>query len=229
MQCRSGPWFPTGVTSKQELLILPHHLSSPAVVSGVCVARSFVFCVEVCRSIFVHFLLTVALSFLLRFTSSDYSFGIFKLVMFSFCCQLFEMRGVCYWFVDIRTIVAHTLFTLSFSTSQESPFIYLYIFVIGKEATIVNTDLTTGMLSIYFGLVVLNAPLCETVCQWLSIGRWFSPGTPVSVTNKTDCHDITEILLNVVLNTININHHFQFLKPWTFCLIPSENLLTISC
>ena len=72
------------------------------------------------------------------------------------------MRGVCYWFVDIRTIVAHTLFTLSFCTSQESPFIYLYIFVIGNEATIVNTDLATGMLSIYFGLVVLNAPL---VCQ----------------------------------------------------------------
>jgi hypothetical protein len=24
---------------------------------------------------------------------------------------------------------------------------------------------------------------------------WFSPRTPVSSTNKTDCHDITEILL----------------------------------
>ena len=31
----------------------------------------------------------------------------------------------------------------------------------------------------------------------------FSPGTPVSSTNKTDCHDITEILLKVALNTIN--------------------------
>ena len=31
----------------------------------------------------------------------------------------------------------------------------------------------------------------------------FSPGTPVSSTNKTDCHDITEILVKVVLNTIN--------------------------
>jgi hypothetical protein len=29
-------------------------------------------------------------------------------------------------------------------------------------------------------------------------------GTPVSSTNKTDQHDITEILLKVVLNTINI-------------------------
>ena len=32
---------------------------------------------------------------------------------------------------------------------------------------------------------------------------WFSPGTLVSSTNKTDCHDIAEILLKVVLNTIN--------------------------
>jgi hypothetical protein len=34
-------------------------------------------------------------------------------------------------------------------------------------------------------------------------GQWFSPGTPVSSTNKTDRNDITEILLKVVLNTPN--------------------------
>jgi hypothetical protein len=33
---------------------------------------------------------------------------------------------------------------------------------------------------------------------------WFSPGTPVSPTNKTDRHDITEILFKVALNTIYI-------------------------
>jgi hypothetical protein len=33
--------------------------------------------------------------------------------------------------------------------------------------------------------------------------RWFSPGTAVSCTNKTDRHDIAEILLKVALNTIN--------------------------
>jgi hypothetical protein len=31
-------------------------------------------------------------------------------------------------------------------------------------------------------------------------GRWFSPGTPVSSTNKTDHHNIAEILLKVALN-----------------------------
>ena len=34
-------------------------------------------------------------------------------------------------------------------------------------------------------------------------GQWFSPGTPVSFTNETDRHDITEILLKVVIDTIN--------------------------
>jgi hypothetical protein len=44
--------------------------------------------------------------------------------------------------------------------------------------------------------------LCDKVCQWLARGRWVSPGTPVSSNNKTDRHDITEILLKVVLITI---------------------------
>jgi hypothetical protein len=33
--------------------------------------------------------------------------------------------------------------------------------------------------------------------------QWCSGGTPISSTNKTDRHDITEILLKVALNTIN--------------------------
>jgi hypothetical protein len=34
---------------------------------------------------------------------------------------------------------------------------------------------------------------------------WLSPGTLVSSTNKTDHHDITEILLKVALNTITLS------------------------
>ena len=48
-----------------------------------------------------------------------------------------------------------------------------------------------------------HTTLCDKVCQWLAAGLWFSPGTPVSSTNKTDRHNITEILLKVALNTIN--------------------------
>ena len=50
---------------------------------------------------------------------------------------------------------------------------------------------------------VLDTMLCDKICQWLAAGQWFSPGTLVSSTNKTDCHDITEILLKVALSTIN--------------------------
>jgi hypothetical protein len=35
--------------------------------------------------------------------------------------------------------------------------------------------------------------------------QWFSPGTLVSSPNKTDRHDITEVLLKVALNAINLN------------------------
>ena len=47
--------------------------------------------------------------------------------------------------------------------------------------------------------------LCDKVCQWLATGRWFSPGPPVSSTNKTDSHDITEILLKVALKQHQTN------------------------
>jgi len=36
------------------------------------------------------------------------------------------------------------------------------------------------------------------------IVQWFSPGTVVSSTNKTDHHVIIEILLKVVLSTISL-------------------------
>ena len=49
---------------------------------------------------------------------------------------------------------------------------------------------------------VLDTTLCDKVYQWLAAGRWFSQGTTVSSTNKTDHRDITEILLKVALNTI---------------------------
>jgi hypothetical protein len=44
--------------------------------------------------------------------------------------------------------------------------------------------------------------LCDKIWQCLVAGHGFSTGTLVSFTNKTDRHDITEILLKVVLNII---------------------------
>ena len=51
---------------------------------------------------------------------------------------------------------------------------------------------------------VLDITLCNNVCQCLVAGQWFSPGTLVSTTNETDCHDMTEILLKVALNTLTL-------------------------
>jgi len=65
-------------------------------------------------------------------------------------------------------------------------------------------------LFVLYICVMIDAFLCTCgpnlqVCQWLATGRWFSPGTPIFSTNKTDRHDISEILLKVALNTIKPN------------------------
>jgi hypothetical protein len=57
---------------------------------------------------------------------------------------------------------------------------------------------TTKVVSLNPAHGEVYTTLCDQVCQWLAvaIGQWFSP---VSSTNKTDRHDITEILLKVAL------------------------------
>jgi hypothetical protein len=57
-------------------------------------------------------------------------------------------------------------------------------------------------------------------CQWLLTGREFFPGPLVSSMNKTDCHNIAEILLKVALNTINPQS-----KHWFVC---SSFMLNVS-
>jgi len=51
---------------------------------------------------------------------------------------------------------------------------------------------------------VLDTTVHDKVCQWPVAGQCFSPGSPVSSTNKNDLHDITEILLKMSFNTINL-------------------------
>jgi hypothetical protein len=50
---------------------------------------------------------------------------------------------------------------------------------------------------------VLDTTLCDKFVSDLRQVGGFYPGTLVSSTNKTDRHNIAEILLKVVLNTIN--------------------------
>jgi hypothetical protein len=54
----------------------------------------------------------------------------------------------------------------------------------------------------YKGYIALYSQTCV---MWPSngCGRWWlSLGSPVSSTNKADCHNITDIVLKVALNTI---------------------------
>jgi len=48
----------------------------------------------------------------------------------------------------------------------------------------------------------------------LAHGRWFSPGTPPSLTTKTGRHDIAEILLKVALNTRNQINLLKAVSIW---------------
>ena len=54
---------------------------------------------------------------------------------------------------------------------------------------------------------VLDKTLYDKACLLLAAGRWFSPGTPVSCTNKTYPYDIIEILLKVSLNTVSLDNY----------------------
>jgi hypothetical protein len=59
---------------------------------------------------------------------------------------------------------------------------------------------------------VLNTKLCDKVCQWLAAERVLRFPPPIKLT----AHDITEMLMKVVLNTITLTHitasHLLFLN-----------------
>ena len=64
--------------------------------------------------------------------------------------------------------------------------------------------------------------------------RWLTPGPPVSFTNKTDRDDITEILLKVALNTIDLTLTLKISPPITdkkqklFTLRLCEHLVSLT-
>ena len=63
---------------------------------------------------------------------------------------------------------------------------------------------------------LLNTRLCDTVCQWLTTGRLFSPSTPVSPTNII--LDIIEIWLKMALSIIKLNQPLKgmYLKSYQY-------------
>ena len=74
---------------------------------------------------------------------------------------------------------------------------------------------TTYAIGAYHHWWVRGITLCDKVCQWLAAGWWFSPGLPVSSSNKTDRHNITEILLKVALKTIKPTNQTTY-HQWSY-------------
>jgi len=80
-----------------------------------------------------------------------------------------------------------------------------------------NQCLSLLMLWVRISIRARWTTLCDKVCQWVATGRWFSPGPPVSSTNETGRHDITEILLKMALNIIKqTNKSHWVLVYWSF-------------
>ena len=95
---------------------------------------------------------------------------------------------------------------------------YIYVFIYNTVGYLYHfTVLSRCEFESHSG--ILDTALCDEVCQWFAAGLWISLGTLVSFTNKTDCHDITEILLKVVLNTITLTLlYYHFLSQCSeFC------------
>jgi hypothetical protein len=96
-------------------------------------------------------------------------------------------------------ITSITLTVAIYCWKQEPSWPWSY----GSWIYLCNQCLSPLMLWVRIWIRSKCTTLCDQVCQWLATGRWFSPGPPVSPTNKTDRHDITEILLKVAFSTKN--------------------------
>jgi hypothetical protein len=111
-----------------------------------------------------------------------------------------------YWRRKIKNIRNESLFgSLLLTKYVEGAFvavivyIYLYIYIYIYGIWIYNYPcyqcISPLMLCVRISIRARCTTLCDKVCQWLATDQWFSPGPPVSSSNKTDRHDITEILL----------------------------------
>ena len=124
-----------------------------------------------------------------------------KELCFYFCSILYMFLFLFYIIHVFISVLFYTCFSIIFSFGAVvvvDSWIYNYLCnqCLSSLTLWVRTPLRRG---------VLDTTLCDKVRQLHAAGRWFSLATSVSSTNKTDHHDITEILLKVALNTINLN------------------------
>ena len=110
------------------------------------------------------------------------------------------------------TVDVHTDFFGGLSRYQLASCI---LYLISINQLLLSFDLTMSCLLAKFFSMLLSA-------TWFATGRWFSSGTHISSTNKTDRHDITVILLKITLNTINLN--LNLLTLWFLSLLVASKI-----
>ena len=100
------------------------------------------------------------------------------------------------------------LVRLSFQFFKVCRIILLMLAMQVQTFSVMSCILLLTIIEQYFNYIqtplwwgIFDTALCYKACQWFTTGQWFSPGTLISSTNKSDRHDISEILLKVELNT----------------------------
>jgi hypothetical protein len=110
---------------------------------------------------------------------------------------------ICYMFSTTTACSSIVLLLFRiFLTGLSWPWLYVFLQLPLQSVHMITTKVVSS--NDVHGEVVFDiTTLCDKVCQWLVTDQWFYLGTMVSSINKTDRHDITEILLKVALNPIN--------------------------
>jgi hypothetical protein len=86
--------------------------------------------------------------------------------------------------------------------------VYIHFWIGGRRGPgrMVVEFTTTCWIPLRWG--VLDSTLCDKVCQWLAIGRWFSPYTTVSSLDDTRSYNLI-FFLNKKDNHFQLNHLIQ--------------------
>jgi hypothetical protein len=159
---------------------------------------------------YIHGIKEISLSFNMQFPSFT--------IYFNICLQLDHFH---HFFKDIQTLLqkkaqqtSNFNYIASFQNNTEASTYKMYcdiklsmwIWGRGCDHIVVGFTTTYAINAYHHSSCefksrpwrgVLDTTLCDKLCLWLAAGCCYSPGTLVSSTNKTDSHDITEILLKV--------------------------------
>jgi hypothetical protein len=100
--------------------------------------------------------------------------------------------------------------------NHQTKTIYCFIEYLHKiQNYLCNQCLSPLMLWVWISISARCTTLCDKVCQWLATGQCLFPGPPVSSTDKTDRHDIAEILLTINMHTdLQISSCWEHISTW---------------